>query len=283
MNLDNKPEVDADSENDSAASSVEETTGRMADARQELQGSSNLTPKNFTEGKSDVSNQEDTSNNGASNAIVLKEIEAFSGRKFENVEDFKKHYKNLLSRNGDQTVEQLRTNAEKLAILEKQLGSTELSKLMLGIQTVTTTPAKEPVVEQTKTQPVAETRPQPTSTSSNDEMSKRLESLEHANQMQALEKKYPNATNVAKEVAIIAKSLGISYVEAFEQSPFKELVELKTKEESKGSPVVTPSNRTAVDYKRLEDLGTKVLTGKASEKDQLAFAREFFKTRGVDM
>jgi hypothetical protein len=280
MNLDNKPEVNADSEGTSVESSVEETAGRIAEARQELQGASNLVPRNSTEGKTDVSNQEDTSNNSASNAIVLKEIEAFSGRKFENVEDFKKHYKNLLSRNGDQTVEQLRTNAEKLAILEKQLGSTELSKLMLGIQTPATAPA---VVEQPKAQPVAETKPQPTSPSSNDEMSKRLESLEHANQMQALEKKYPNATNVAKEVAIIAKSQGISYVEAFEQSPLKELVELKTKEESKGSPVVTPSNRTAVDYKRLEDLGTKVLTGKATEKDQLNFAREFFKTRGVDM
>ena len=281
MNVENKPEVVADSENGPTESSVQESAERMAGARKELEGMSNLTPKDSTEGETDVSTQEGSPNNSASNAIVLKEIEAFSGRKFEGVEDFKKHYKNLLSRNGDQTVDQLRTNAQKLELLEKQLGTDQLTKLMLGIQTVQTIPAKESVVEQA--QPVVETKPQPTSRSSDDELTKRLESLEHDNQMQALEKKYPDATNVAKEVAIIAKSQGISYVEAFEQSPLKELVELKSREESKRSPVVAPSNRTTVGYKRLEDLGTKVLSGRASEKDQINFAKEFFKTRGVDM
>lgn len=283
MSVENKPGVIADSENDSAESSVEETAGRMAEAREELEDSSNLTPKSSTEGKTDVSTQEDTSNSGESNAAVLKKIEAFSGRKFDSIDDFEKHYKNLSSRNGDQTVDKLRTDAEKLAILEKQLGQTKLAELMLGTQVNQSAPEKETIVEQPKTQPVTETKSQPTSPVPHSEIAKRLEVLEHESQMQTLEKKYPNATNVATEISLIAKSKGISYVEAFENSPLKELVELKTKEESKRSPVVTPSNRTTVDHKRLEDLGTKVLTGRASEKDQINFAKEFFKTRGVDM
>ena len=138
------------------------------------------------------------------------------------------------------------------------------------------------VVEPPKPQPVVETQ-RAIGSSQDDETGKRLEKLEHESQLRALEKAYPNATSVAEEIALIAKSKGISYIEAFTNSPLKQLVELKVKEESERSPVVTPSNRTNVNYKALEQLGLKVMTGKAKESEQIAFAKEFFKTRGRDI
>lgn len=278
MSVENKPETVADSDVAAETSTEQVVQQRMSEARHEIAEISNLMPQNQTEGNTDVSTQGGSSIDNNTNVIDLKKIEASAGRKFDTIEDFVKHYENLKSRNGDQEIDKVRKDAEKLSILEKQLGSTELNKLLLGI-----VPANQ-VSEQPKPQPVVETKPQPVDVkSSDDEVTRRLELLEHDNQLRTLEKKYPNATIVAEEISLIAKSKGISYVEAFENSPLKQFVELKAKEESQRSPVVTPSNRTNVDYKNLEKLGLKVMSGKAKEADQVAFAKEFFKTRGREL
>lgn len=282
MSVDNKPEIVADPGSNSEVSSEQVVQERRVEASKQINDVSNLVPKDQIGGSADVSTQGGSSNDNATNVIDLKKIEASAGRKFDSVDDFVKHYENLKSRNGDQEIDQVRKNAQKLEILEKQLGSTELNKLLLGL-TSTPAPAIAPaaIVEPPKPQPVVE-KPQPVVTS-DDETTKRLEKLEHESQLRTLEKAYPNATIVADEVALLAKEKGISYVEAFESSQLKQLVELKAKEESERSPVVTPSNRTNVDYKALEQLGIKVMSGKARESEQIAFAREFFKTRGRDL
>lgn len=282
MSVDNKPETVADPGATSEVSTEQVAQERMAEARQQIQGLSDLTPKDKAGGNTDVSTQGGSSNDNNTNVIDLKKIEASAGRKFDSVDDFVKHYENLKSRNGDQEIDQVRKNAQKLEILEKQLGTTELNKLLLGLSqpSVQAMPA---VVEPPKPQPVVETKPQPIVVSSDDETTRRLEKLEHESQLRALEKAYPNATSVAEEISLIAKSKGISYVEAFENSPLRQLVELKAKDESERSPVVTPSNRTNVNYKTLEQLGLKVMTGKAKESEQIAFAKEFFKTRGREI
>src|SRR3990167_3030180 len=278
MSVDNKPETVADPAVVEETSTEQVVQQRMSEARQEIQEISNLVPKNQTGGNTDVSTQGGPSSDNNTNVIDLKKIEASAGRKFDNVEDFIKHYENLKSRNGDQEIDQVRKSADKFSLLEKQLGQVELNKILLGIvPTIPQVATPEPL----KPTPV-ENKPQPTEVkSSDDETTRRLEKLENDNQLRTLEKVHPNAMIVADLIALKAKAEGVSFVEAFESSSeLKHLVELKTKEESERSPVVTPSNRTNVDYKNLEQLGLKVLTGRAKESDQIAFAKEYFKTRG---
>ncbi len=290
MSVDNKPEIVADPDVTPEKSSEQVVQERRVGAAQEIDEVSNLVPKDQAGGDADVSTQGDSSIDDATNVVDLKKIEASAGRKFDNVDDFIKHYDNLKSRNGDQEIDKVRKDAERLLLLEKQLGVTELNKLLLGISPQTSQETKpepskpEPVVE-TKSQPVVETKPQPVEIkSSNNEVDQRLEKLEYDNQSRTLEKVHPNAIIVVDLIALKAKAEGISFVEAFEgSSELKHLVELKTKEESERSPVVTPSNRTNVDYKNLEQLGLKVMTGKAKESDQISFAKEFFKTRGREI
>ena len=278
MSVDNKPETVADPGVTPEVSTEQVVQQRMSEARQEIQEISNLVPKNQTGGNTDVSTQGGPSSDNNTNVVDLKKIEASAGRKFDNSEDFVKHYENLNSRNGDQAIDKVRKDAEKLAILEKQLGSTELNKLLLGI-----VPSVQ-ASEQPKPAPAVEIKPQPVEVKpSEDEVTRRLDLLEHESQVRALEKEYPNATSVVDLIALEAKSKGISYVEAFKNSPLRQLVDLKVKEESQRSSTVTPSNRTNVDYQNLEKLGLKVLSGKAKEADQVAFAKEYFKTRGRDL
>ena len=280
MSVDNKPEIVANPDAPTEVSTEQVVQQRMSEARQEIEGIS-LIPKDQTGGNADVSTQGGSSIDNNTNVVDLKKIEASAGRKFDNVEDFIKHYENLKSRNGDQEIDQVRKSADKFSLLEKQLGQVELNKILLGIvPTIPQVATPEPL----KPTPV-ENKPQPTEVkSSDDETTRRLEKLENDNQLRTLEKVHPNAMIVADLIALKAKAEGVSFVEAFESSSeLKHLVELKTKEESERSPVVTPSNRTNVDYKNLEQLGLKVLSGRAKESDQIAFTREFFKTRGREL
>lgn len=279
MSVDNTPETVADPNATPEISTEQVIQERMSEARQEIEGISDLVPKDPTGGNADVSTQGGSSIDNKTDVVDLKKIEASAGRKFDSIEDFIKHYENLKSRNGDQEIDQIRKNAEKLVILEKQLGQTELNKLLLG---VSPQPSQEIKPEQPKPEPVV--KPQPIEVKpSNDDVTRRLELLEHDNQLRALEKEYPDATIVADLIALKAKAEGISYVEAYKNSSeLKHLVELRVKEESQRSPVVTPSNRTNVDYKNLENLGRKVMSGKAKQSDEIAFTNEFLKAKGIN-
>ena len=280
MSVDNKPNAVTDPQPTPELSSEQVIQNRMAEGRESLKGISNLVPDNTQGGTTDVTTQGGSSINDSTTVDTLKVIEASTGRKFASVEDFNKHYMSLNSLVGDNEVARGRKALETLEKWEKQYGkpTPELEKLLADTAIAIQTP------EQTKPQPVVETKPQPTEPkSSKDETEQRIEKLEHEYQLTALEKKYPNATNVAEEISLIAKSKGISYIQAFEGSPLKQLVELKAKEESQKSPMLTPSNRINVDYKNLENLGLKMATGRASQSEQIQFAKEFFKTRGVDI
>lgn len=221
-------------------------------------------------GTADVTTQGSPSNNDEAIVATLKVLEASTGRKFKDIDDFKSHYTGLNSLVGDATLAKAREAAAVLDKWEKQFGKApaELEKFLADTAIAATQqPAQTQQTQQAQPQaPVVKT--EPVVTKADDATVQRIEKLEHDNQLLALEKKYPNAMKVANEVAVLAKAEGISYVEAFEKSPLKELVELKAKEEQQRSPVVTPSNRTNVDNNVVNTLGKKILSGTATQADR---------------
>ena len=294
-NVENKPDNVADpkvSEEASSASSEskEETLNektevmqeRMSEASKGIETVSDLVPKDDQGSTADVSTQGDSSKDGTTNAVDLKELEASTGRKFENVEDFYKHYKNLYGRYGDQEIAKAMKAIETLQNLETKTGKpiNEIGDLLASLNQTPTEPVKEPAV---KTEPEVKPAKVEPEVKPTDEFVDRLAKLEFDSQKIAFEARYPEASFVQGEVAAIAAKKGTSWIAAFEGSPLKELVELKVKEETSKSPVVTPSSRINVDTKKLEDLGMKVMSGRASEKDQMTFAREYFKSRGKEL
>lgn len=278
----NKPDNVADPNQSGEISPTEVVRERRLEAGENIKDVSTLVPKSSQGSTADVAVQGSSSDDGSTKTIDLKQLEASAGRKFESAEDFVKHYANLYGRYGDQEVAKALRAADTLQSLEKKFGKSidEIEKLVSSpAQVPNQVPVEQPK-PQAKPVDVVEAKP---NKSVSDDVVERLTKLEHETQLGLLEKKYPDAAFVAAEIAVIAKEKGISYVKAFEESSLKQLVELKSKEESKRSPVVTPSNRTNVDYKNLEQLGLKVMTGKAKEADQVAFAKEFFKTRGREL
>ena len=79
--------------------------------------------------------------------------------------------------------------------------------------------------------------------------------------------KYPGAAEYQEEISIIAKAKKMTWIEAFEKSPFKQLAETKAQEDSKKSPVVTPSNRMGFDTQKVQRLGKKLLSYRGNESD----------------
>lgn len=200
-------------------------------------------------GSSNVGTQSDSSKN---DEAVLSLLAATTGRTFATIDDYKKHLANLNSLVGDQTLAKTREAAKQYETLvsawaTKNGKSVDEAKQLLADSIIGNV-----------SQPA--TQPQQVTPSIPKEYDERLAKLEHDNQVLELEKKYPFAKEVADDIAIIAKQKGVSYVEAFENSPFKTILEQKAKEESKKSPVVTPSNRMGFDTKKVEDLGRNVLT-----------------------
>src|SRR3990167_11352312 len=132
MSVDNKPEIVANPDAPTEVSTEQVVQQRMSEARQEIEGIS-LIPKDQTGGNADVSTQGGSSIDNNTNVVDLKKIEASAGRKFDSFEDVDKYIKNLNSLVGDQEVANARKAAEKLSLLEKNLGSTELNRLLLGL------------------------------------------------------------------------------------------------------------------------------------------------------
>lgn len=183
-----------------------------------------------------VTNNDSTKNQVlAQNSFNLDELNAASGRVFKDKSDFLKHYDNLKNFVGTK-VESIKPEETKPVVVEsyKPQASDENVKAL----------------------------------------DDRLAKLEDANQRLTLKNKYPFATEVENEIAVIAKATNKSYVEVFEQSPFKNLLEQKAKEESQKSPVVTPKTRIGFDTKKVEELGRRVLSYNASEEDKQALVAE---------
>jgi len=275
MNID-KPEGVADPVEIDESSEAEAIRQRISEGIQQQKTGSVLEPDEGTEtepvvakpsgGTTDVTVQDVSSDGVDANSVALKLIETSTGRKFEKLEDAQKFLTNLNSLVGDQNVAKARDAEKVLTNLAQKFGKTDIKEFETYLTDLIVNPTKPPVKVEPKKEPVVE----PTSP----EMESRLEKLEHANQLLALEKKYPDASEVAEEVALIAKSKGISYIEAFETSPLKNLVELKTKEATTKNPIVTPSNKTKFDTKKVEELGKRILTGNSSTEDKQSLVSE---------
>lgn len=225
---------------------------------------------------SDVTGHKDSSSEQVTDpkSEVLKLIEASTGRKFASADEASKYLVNLNSLVGDQAVAKAREEAKLfeglLGKLSAQTGKPleETRKLVADtlIEAVTTKPEAKPVVEP-KSPEV-------------DKLRSDVEKLTGEMQASQLLGKYPFAAEVKDEIAILAKQKGISQIEAFEQSPFKALLEAKAKEESGKSPVVTPNNRIGVDQKRVTERAAKVLAG-GGEDDKVELVKQFGKVVGL--
>lgn len=279
MSIENKPEGIADPVTPDAASEAEAISKRIASTREQQNAGNDLgslvpDPSAVVEpsgGTKDVSTQESSSNDNVNaDSVALKLIETSTGRKFDKLEDAQKFLINLNSLVGDQSLAKSREAEKVLTNLSTKFGKADVKELETYlVDLVLNKPQEKPV------EPVA--KPEPAKAVEDNVLVSRLEQLEHVNQISALEKKYPNASEVADEVALIAKAKGVSYIEAFESSPLKNLVEFKAKEESAKNPIVTPSNRTNTDYKKVQILSQKAKSGQAlTEAESLELTKEVF-------
>jgi hypothetical protein len=269
-----KPDVVADSVVTGGNTESEEIRQRIAEGieQQKTGGSINIVDGNPvvakpSEGSADVAAQVVQSSDSDKNTIALKLIESSTGRKFDKLEDAQKFLTNLNSLVGEQSVAKAREAEKVLSNLSQKFGKSDIKELETYITDIVVN-KEQPKVEQ-KVEPVVTQKEIVDS-----KLDQRLEKLEHDNQLFMLKEKYPKAGEVAEEVALIAKSKGVSYIEAFETSPLKNLVELKEKDETTKNPIVTPSNRIKVDTKKVEELGKRVLSNKATSEDKESLVSE---------
>ncbi len=293
MSEDNKPDNVANPEETTDAQKESAAIGdRLAEGRQQqetgdvmtdvMKGVKDTNPdqENAAGGATDVaaqgSNSEEDAKAGVDAALAL--INASTGREFPTLEEARKHIQNLNKLVGDQEVAKARDAQKALDDLVSKYGKSpkDLDKvladtLLEAVSEVTKEPDKVDPEVKPKVEPVKEDLEKEEKkdvTKFDVSILTRLEKLEHAEQVQSLKEKYPTALAIVDEIATIARSKEISYVEAFENSPLKSLVELKQKEDAQKNPVVTPSNRANIDYQKAQDLGRKALSGRATEEEK---------------
>jgi hypothetical protein len=223
--------------------------------------------------ESNVSNQKDSSQTPVANpnAEALKLVEASTGRKFDDIDAAKKYLSNLNSLVGDQSVADAREKSKLFDLFvgkwaESSGETVDKAKQFWADQLIA-----KPV---TQPSPRTETKVDTQTPREMEELKAQVNKLDAARQQSDLLAKYPFAAEVKDEVAIIAKEKGISQLEAFEQSPLKALSETKSKEDSQKSPVVTPSNKINFDQKKVQELGARVLSQKATDADRQALVQE---------
>lgn len=269
MDTNNKPEVTADPAASTPAISSEEALHQRIQEVREQQ--TPITPEELVKkgevakssgGQPDVDGAQESSSNGdEANVAALKLIEASTGRKFNSTEEAQKFLTNLNSLVGDQSLAKGREAAKVLDTLSAKLGK-PASELTTYVDTLVAIAAKP------------EAKPAEARSASDPRLLEKVERLEDFEQRLQLERKYPQSVEVVDEVSLVAKAKGISYVEAFEQSRFKELLEIKAKEEQAKNPVVTPSNKTKINTQSVAELGQKLMTGKGREADAVKFIEE---------
>jgi hypothetical protein len=223
---------------------------------------------------SDVSTQKDSSlTTDPNNSEVLTLVGDVLGRKFDSVEDVKKTLTNLNSLVGDNSVAKAReasqlydkftekwAQSEGQTVEEARKFWADTLKSDAAIKTVA------PVRKSDKPEsPVENTR--------NDKISAEVDTLRTKFERNELLTKYPYASEVQEDIAIIAKNKGISQLDAFEKSSLKPLAEQKANEESKKSPVVTSSNRIGYDKQKVQDLAARVAKN-GDERDKINLVKE---------
>lgn len=212
-----------------------------------------------TGGTPDVSAQGGSAN--AADNAALRLIEASTGRKFTDVNEASKYLANLNSLVGDQSVAKARDAEKLLTELTTRLGLKDNADLTKFVADVALGQVVDKTTKDVKKEPDAV-------------VVKRIEDLEHQNKTLELREKYPAAVEFLDLISLDAKAKGISYLAALENNPaLKQAIEAKVKVESEKSPIVAPSNRTNIDYRKVQELGQKVMSGRASEDDKIALVK----------
>ena len=162
---------------------------------------------------------------------------------------------------GDQSVARAREAEKLLTDLTSKLGLKDGSDLKKFVADLALNQVMDKTVKEVKEKP-------------DDSIVKDIEQLKHQNRTFELKEFKPEALEFLDIIALDAKSKGISYVEALKSnSALLSAIEAKVKVESEKSPIVAPSNRTNIDYRKVQELGQKVLSGRASEDDKIALVK----------
>lgn len=213
MSTNNKPEIVADPTSTEAVSEAEAISQRLAEGREKQKSSGimeSLAPNaedttDNTGGAEDVNSQKSSSDTTVNvDSAALSLVETSTGRKFANLEDAKKFLSNLNSLVGDQSLKEGRDAAKVLQNLKSKFGKTDNQELEQYLVDILANPNQtKAVAEESKSDEVkTQSKVAP---KMDDETQRRLDSIEHAIQLSTLEKKYPEASEVADEVALIAK------------------------------------------------------------------------------
>lgn len=220
--------------------------------------------------KTDVDSGKDTppaTEAAPSQDDALKLAEAISGRTFSSIEDYQKWLGNLNSLVGDQTIAETRKTAEQYDSLVQKFAaqsgkSVEEAKQYFADELISSLqPKPEPTEKKEDNKEL-------------DSVKDQINNLKSELQKEQLLGKYPLASQVQEEVAILAAQKDVSQIEAFENSPFKQLLEDKAKEESSKSPVVTSKSRIGVDPGKVKDKIAAVVA-RGNEEDKMALVEQF--------
>jgi hypothetical protein len=195
--------------------------------------------------------QEDADSIGSTDAILAK-INEVSGREFKSFDDYTKHYKNLTSAVGDQTIAEAKKKAEaldKYASMLKPLAEAEgvsidtyielLNKNAKGEDLSKFSSAKEYEIKKLESEELSQ-------------LKTRLSEVEGELTKTKLERALPEAGKYFNDFTAWAKGTGKEVsAETFKSSPFMALVEA---DGNKGSSVIESNSRIAPssnnEYKR---------------------------------
>lgn len=151
------------------------------------------------------------------------DLKTLTGRDFDSMEDFTKHYKNLTSKIGDQEIAELRKKAEALDELSKVA-----EKALDEDEDKTSETDKAGTESKTESQAIQE--------------------VKILRQEMALNAKYPQSKDVLEDVKAISKITGEDFVVVFERT-FKHLVkadeELTKQKDDKVDKTVDSNQRVS--------------------------------------
>lgn len=213
----------------------------MDEEKQTSQTDTSESGVNPEEGKGDADESV-----GSSDAL-LEKLREVSNRDFKDLDDFEKHYKNLSSMFGDQTIAEQRKLAEKYSGIREEIKdladregvdpdtylewSIAQAKKLVGQTTEANDDIKEYAKEKIESETLASLKDE-------------VESLRNDSKKRDLLSTVPEANQYYDDFAAWAKGTGKEVnADTFKESPFNALVEADRL--SKGSSVIESSSRVA--------------------------------------
>lgn len=205
-----------------------------------------------SEGEGDVTPSEDleATNPSGEEEEILSKVKEITGREFKNLQDFQKHYKNLVSLVGDQKIAELRKKAEAYEKLQQEIDKE----------------AEEFINSEEGQEFLKEYQP-----SEVEELKRKVEEIE-------LTKVHPEAEKFLNVIYPIAESQGITLKEAYEDY-LKDLVasklEMEKAKNEERSISVEPKGRiSSQKASRISELVEKIRKTDSDSAKQ-ALVREF--------